>query len=101
LTISTAVSRAFDESTDLERLLGAAGFQDMRTHVEHRNIVFASGDEWWEWKWSYSIRGVLEQLDASSQEAYRSAAYAAMQAIRGPDGFPMRLSACLVFGQKP
>ena len=96
-----AVSRAFDDTEDLERLLRGAGFEEVRARVEHRDIVFASEDEWWEWKWSFSIRGLLEQLDPSELDAYRSAAYEAMQAIRGPAGFPMRLSASLVFARKP
>lgn len=96
-----AVSRTFDQTTDLEGLLAGAGFDAIRAQVEHREIVFASEDEWWEWKWSFSIRGLLEQLDAGAREAYQSAAYEAMQAIREPAGFPMRLSACLAFAQKP
>jgi hypothetical protein len=55
----------------------------------------------WEWKWSYSIRGVLEQIDEAAREAYRSAAFEAMQTLRQPRGFPMRLTACLAFGRKP
>jgi hypothetical protein len=63
--------------------------------------VFATEDEWWEWKWSYSIRGVLEQIDDAAREAYRRAAFEAMQSLRQPGGFPMRLTACLAFGRKP
>jgi hypothetical protein len=62
-------------------------------------IVFGTEDEWWEWKWSYSIRGVLEQIDAS-REASRRAAFDALQPLRQPEGFPMRLTACFAFGRK-
>lgn len=96
-----AVSCTFAESADLESLLGGAGFEAVRAQLEHRDILFASEEEWWEWMWSYSVRGVLEQLDQTSREAYRLAAYEAMQAIKEPDGFPMRLSAFLVFARKP
>jgi hypothetical protein len=44
---------------------------------------------------------VLEQMDPMSREAYRSAAYEAMQTIKERDGFPMRLSAAFVFARKP
>jgi ubiquinone/menaquinone biosynthesis C-methylase UbiE len=96
-----AVARPFSESAELEQLLGGAGFEAARVHLEHRDIRFASEDEWWEWMWSFSIRGVLEQLDDSAREAYRAAAYEAMQALKEPDGFPMRLSAFLTFARKP
>jgi ubiquinone/menaquinone biosynthesis C-methylase UbiE len=96
-----AISRAFDEAADLEALLRGVGFDDEGTHVEHRDIVFASEDEWWAWKWSFSVRGILEQMDTDARDVYRSAAYEAMQPMREPAGFPMRLSAALVFGRKP
>ena len=96
-----AVAHAFDQSDDLERLLGDAGLDEVHSHLEHHDIVFATEDEWWEWKWSYSIRGVLEQIDDAARETYRRAAFDAMQSLRQPSGFPMRLTACFAFGRKP
>jgi SAM-dependent methyltransferase len=96
-----AISRPFDRVEDVEQLLTEAGFDDVRSQLAHRDIAFATEAQWWEWKWSYSIRGVLEQVDATSHEAFRAAAFAAMQPLREPAGFPMRLTACLVFGRKP
>ena len=31
--------------------------------LEHHDVWFADADAWWAWKWSYSLRGVLEQQD--------------------------------------
>ena len=50
--------------------------------VEHDDITFADEAEWWEWKWSFSVRGVLEQLDDATRDAFRKAAFAAMQPLR-------------------
>jgi len=57
-----AVRRPFDQPDDLITLLGGAGFTDATVRREHHEVVIADEAEWWAWKWSYSLRGVLEQL---------------------------------------
>ena len=96
-----AMSQTFDDAADLERLLVAAGLDDVTSHPEQHEIVFATEDQWWEWKWSFSIRGVLEQVDDASREAYRAAAFDAMRPLRTSSGFPMRLTALFTLGRKP
>ena len=96
----SAISQPFDDAADLERLLDTAGLGDITSRSDHHEIVFATEDQWWEWKWSFSIRGVLEQVDDASLEAYRAAAFDAMQPLRTPSGFPMRLTASFAFGRK-
>ena len=96
-----AISQPFEHAADLERLLGAAGLADITSHPEHHEVVFATEDQWWEWKWSFSIRGVLEQVDDASRDAYRAAAFEAMQPLRTSSGFPMRLTASFAFGRRP
>jgi ubiquinone/menaquinone biosynthesis C-methylase UbiE len=95
-----AISQPFDRAADLELLLGTAGLDDVTSHQEDHEIVFATEDQWWQWKWSFSIRGVLEQLDDAAREAYRAAAFEAMQPLRTPSGFPMYLTATFTFGNK-
>jgi ubiquinone/menaquinone biosynthesis C-methylase UbiE len=95
-----AVAFPFEQPAEIADLLIAAGLADVHTHLEHDDIVFASEDAWWEWKWSYSIRGVLEQVDDATRESYRLAAFEAMQPLRQSDGFPMRLTAIFAFGHK-
>jgi ubiquinone/menaquinone biosynthesis C-methylase UbiE len=95
-----AISQPFDRAADLELLLVTAGLEDVTSHQEDHEIVFATEDQWWQWKWSFSIRGVLEQLDDAARDAYRAAAFEAMQQLRTPSGFPMRLKATLAFGNK-
>ena len=46
-----------------QRRLSGAGLESVRTRIERTEISFASEEEWWAWKWSYSIRGILEQMD--------------------------------------
>jgi hypothetical protein len=94
-----AISQPFDHASDLERLLGAAGLDDITSHPAHHDIVFATEDQWWEWKWSFSIRGVLEQVDDVARETYRAVAFDAMQPLRTPSGFPMRLTASIALGR--
>jgi SAM-dependent methyltransferase len=94
-------SRPFDRSDDLERLLADAGFGRVRSTVETHEVAFVDEAEWWEWKWSYSVRGVLEQVDEAALDAFRTAAFAAMQSLREERGFPMRLAALFTLGEKP
>ena len=93
-------SRAFDSAGDLSQLLAGAGFGHIRTSVERDDITFADEAEWWEWKWSFSVRGVLEQLDDATRDAFREAAFAAMQPLREESGFPMRLAALFALADK-
>ncbi len=93
-------ARPFDEAEDLEALIRGAGSTAVRTTLEHHEVVFGDEAEWWEWKWSYSVRGVLEQVDEEARKAFRDAAFAAMQPLRGVGGFPMLLTAAFTFGEK-
>ena len=63
-------------------------------------MVFADEAEWWEWKWSFSVRGVLEQLDDATRDAFRKAAFAAMQPLREESGFPMSLAALFALADR-
>ncbi len=95
-----ALAHPFDQPADIVELLTASGLDGVRTHVEDDDIMFASEAAWWDWKWSYSIRGVLEQVDDATRESYRLAAIEAMQPLRESGGFPMRLTAIFAFGHK-
>jgi SAM-dependent methyltransferase len=96
-----AVNRPFDAPSDLEQLLSGAGLVGVRHQLERRAITFSSEQEWWNWKWSYSIRGVLEQMTEETRDEFRQSAFAHMQLLREPDGFPMQLTACIAVGHKP
>jgi ubiquinone/menaquinone biosynthesis C-methylase UbiE len=54
-----AVQQPFDRADDLGSLLGRAGFDDVVVSAEQHEVRLADADEWWAWKWSYSLRGVL------------------------------------------
>jgi hypothetical protein len=81
-------------------LLGAAGFTDLHLHEEATEIHFASTQQWWDWRWSFSGRGLLEQLTPESLSAYRDACFREMDALRTADGYPLRLRALLVTGRR-
>ena len=96
-----AIVRPFDDPDDVEALLVGAGFEAVSCQVEEREVRFADADAWWAWKWSYSLRGVLEQQDEVTLDAVRRGAVERMKSIVESDGIPCRLSANLVRARKP
>jgi ubiquinone/menaquinone biosynthesis C-methylase UbiE len=94
-----AIQRPFDRHEDLTALLAGAGFGRIRVHREELEIRFADARQWWDWNWSFSRRGVLEQLDADAVEALRAESGRHLAAMRTPDGLPMRLVAWFVIGR--
>ncbi len=83
----------------LTALLVSGGFGDVRVDVERHDVVLADEEEWWAWKWSYSLRGMLEQVDAATIDTLREQAFARLRAQRGDDGLPLRLTALLATGR--
>ncbi len=81
-------------------LLATAGFTDLQVHQEETEIHFASEQQWWDWHWSFSMRGILEQLEPESLVAYRDACFQEMHALRTADGYPLRLTALFVTGRR-
>ena len=94
-----AMQRPFSRAEEVVDLLATSGFGDVRAHREETDISFASEQDWWDWHWSFSLRGVLEQFDPESVEALRVASFERMAALRAADGFPMHLNAWIVTGR--
>jgi ubiquinone/menaquinone biosynthesis C-methylase UbiE len=95
-----AVRRPFDQASDLEALLRGGGFDDVVVHTVRHEITLAGPEEWWAWKWSYSLRGVLEQITPTRLEQLQRDAYtriAAMPANTG-GGLDLRLEALFALG---
>ncbi|MFG1817093.1 class I SAM-dependent methyltransferase [Kribbella sp. NPDC049174] len=97
--VRRAVQRPFDRAEDVVGLLTGAGFDDVGVHHEAITIRFASEKDWWDWHWSFSLRGVLEQFDPAALESLRTASYEQMAALRTADGFPLQLNAWIVTGR--
>jgi ubiquinone/menaquinone biosynthesis C-methylase UbiE len=95
-----AVRRPFDRPADLEELLLGAGFVDVAVLTEHYDVLLADADEWWAWKWSYSLRGVLEQLPPARLERLRREASDRIAAIQVDAGLPLRLEALIALGRR-
>ena len=87
------VRRPFDRPEDVRALLAAAGLADPTSRREDHEIRFADADQWWAWHWSFSRRGVLEQLDAAAVDELRMVSIAAIPDPLRAAGLPMRLSA--------
>ena len=94
-----ALQQPFDRAEDVTDLLGAAGFTDLHVHEEETEIHFGSQQQWWDWHWSFSLRGILEQLEPAALDAYRDACFREMEALRTSDGYPVRLTALIVTGR--
>jgi SAM-dependent methyltransferase len=96
-----AVRRPFDRADDLERLLQGAGFRDVETTVEAHDVSLSGADEWWRWKWSYSLRGLLEQLPATELDDLRRRAERHLAAMPLVDGrLPLRLEALVAVAHR-
>jgi SAM-dependent methyltransferase len=94
-----AMKRPFDRPDDLDELFRHAGFDDVVVNVEHHEVCLADADEWWAWKWSYSLRGILEQLEPGRRDRLRHEAAAHLEAIRTDDGLPLRLEALVAIAR--
>ena len=98
--VHRAVARPFDEPSDLESLLHGAGFDNVEVRRIHHDVRLADADEWWAWKWSYSLRGVLEQLAPERLERLRREAAEHIERMAAPDGLPLRLEALVARGRR-
>jgi ubiquinone/menaquinone biosynthesis C-methylase UbiE len=91
-----AVQRPFDQPAELEALLVDAGFGDVRVEASHLEVEFADAEEWWAWKWSYSYRGILEQLAPARVERLRAEAEQRLETMT--DGLRLQLEALFAIG---
>ncbi|MGD9705937.1 MAG: class I SAM-dependent methyltransferase [Acidimicrobiia bacterium] len=95
-----AVQRPFDRVSDLEALLGDAGFGDVEVRTEHHDVRLTDADEWWAWKWSYSLRGLLEQMSPDRLEHIRREAADRISAMAADGEIPLRLEALIALGRR-
>ncbi|MGH9135348.1 MAG: class I SAM-dependent methyltransferase [Ilumatobacteraceae bacterium] len=95
-----AVRRPFDDPADLEALLCGAGFTGVEVRTVDHEVELADADEWWRWKWSYSLRGLLEQLPQERLDRLRREASERIGVMRASHGgLPLRLSALIATGR--
>ena len=62
---------------------------------------FADEQEWWDWGWSNGIRALYEVLTPDDLEALRQEAFAALSALRTPDGIPFSQRVHVVAATRP
>jgi SAM-dependent methyltransferase len=92
---------SFEGAGELEELLVGAGMADIRTTTEELDVHLSNEEEWWTWKWSYSFRYVLEQLDAKTLEDFKMDAFRRAREMHDGDGLPLTLQALIATGRKP
>jgi ubiquinone/menaquinone biosynthesis C-methylase UbiE len=73
-------------AAELEALLRSAGAGRVRVEVERLDVVHADAAAWWAEQWTHGERRPLERMDGVSLAAYRTAAFAAIEATREADG---------------
>lgn len=95
-----AVVHPFDTAADLEEMLESTGFVDVVVQAEDYEIELADEDEWWAWKWSYSLRGVLEQLPPERLERLRRDVTTRFQVMPRQTALPLRLRALMAIGRR-
>jgi hypothetical protein len=96
-----AVQQPFDTPGLLGELLTGSGFEDVAVRKEDHEVHIADEAEWWAWKWSYSLRGIIEQLAEDRLARLRHEVSAHFDAMSGAGGYPLRLSALLATGRAP
>ncbi len=89
-----AVVQPFDTPASVEELLVRIRDSRMLPSVgADYEVQIADEAEWWAWKWSYSLRGVIEQLAEDRLERLRREVNARFEAMPAAGGHPLRLSA--------
>lgn len=71
---------------ELERLLRSAGGSAVQVQVERLDMTYADAEAWWTQQWAHGERRPLEQMNPAALTAYRTAAFAAIEACREADG---------------
>jgi O-methyltransferase/aklanonic acid methyltransferase len=95
-----ALQQPFDRAEEVTDLLATAEFTDLQVQEDQTEVHFASKDQWWDWHWSFSVRGLLEQLPPDALGAYRDECFREMDALQTDVGYPLRLNALIVTGRK-
>jgi ubiquinone/menaquinone biosynthesis C-methylase UbiE len=96
-----AVVQPFDTPELVAGLLAGCGFDDVAVREEAYEVQIADEAEWWHWKWSYSLRGVMEQLAEDRLERLRREVKAHFEAMPAGGGHPLRLTALVATGRPP
>lgn len=90
---------------ELRAIVGQAGFVDIRVLAEQVEFVYASEQEWWSVLWSTFFRSSLEMLEGMRGpdvlQAFKAAAFAKLQDIRQPGGFPYAAEILFALAAKP
>jgi SAM-dependent methyltransferase len=93
-----AIVDPLDDGGELHGLLARAGFDEVAVAVERHEVVLRDAEEWWAWKWSYSLRGLLEQLPPDRVDRLRNDAQPHLERMRSPTGLPVTLTALMATG---
>lgn len=70
--------RRFDDADLLRATLEAAGFRDVEVEESPYEVVLPGFDAWWDWLRSMEFRALIDRMDRSTRERFRSAARAEM-----------------------
>lgn len=100
LGVQGVTTGSFDEQ-DMEAVLVRAGWDDIRVEEESLDVHLADENEWWTWKWSYSFRHVLEQLEEEDLERFKEEAFSRLRQMGDGNGLDLTLYAIVATARNP
>ncbi len=98
LGVHGVTTGSFDQE-DMASVLAKVGLRDVRIEEEELDVLLADENEWWTWKWSYSFRHVLEQLEEATLQRFKDEAFSRLRDMRVGAGLPLTLSAIFAAGR--
>jgi ubiquinone/menaquinone biosynthesis C-methylase UbiE len=71
---------------ELRDLLSSEGAREVQIEVDRLDVVYPDSETWWASEWTHGERRPLERMDEEALEAYRQAAFEAIEVCREADG---------------
>lgn len=82
-------------------LMERVGFVEVQVEVDDGELLFADEEEWWAWTWSNGSSTGLGQMRPEQLAAFKSEAFARLQADEQADGFHYPFPVEFTCGTKP
>jgi acyl-CoA reductase-like NAD-dependent aldehyde dehydrogenase len=92
---------AFASDAGVERLLGDAGFERIRTVTRELDVRFADADQWHAFSWSTGQRALWERIPPDERAEVRRQAEALLEEARAEGGHVLRQQVRYTLGSRP
>jgi ubiquinone/menaquinone biosynthesis C-methylase UbiE len=95
------LERSFHQPGDLTHMLEAAGFVDVREHLEDEVLAYRDEDEWWAALWTHGTRSPLERMTPDVLARFKAEAFAHLRELKQSTGLTQRLQFMYALAKKP